>query len=111
MHWKSLTTESELSEIIEKSKSTPQVIYKHSTTCGTSFLVKERLEENETPETADFYLLDLLRYRSISNLVASQFKIHHESPQVLVIKDGVCVYNKSHSGIRMDAILSNLEPA
>ncbi len=109
MHWKDLSTESKLIEIIEKSKSKPQVIYKHSTSCGTSFLVKERLEENETPESADFYLLDLLRYRSISNLVASQFKIHHESPQVLVIKDGVCVYNKSHSGIKMDAIVNTLE--
>lgn len=67
-------------------------------------MTKSRLEKADTPEGIDFYYLDLITYRSVSNKVAEYFKVYHESPQVLLIKNGECIYDESHSGIRMDEI-------
>ena len=105
MKWIPLITEDQLELIKEKSSSTPQVIFKHSTRCGTSSLAKSRLEKGTAPEGIDFYYLDLIAYRSISNRVAEEFKVNHESPQVLLIRNGDCVYEESHIGIQMDEII------
>lgn len=105
MKWIPLTTEDQLEIIKEKSSSNPQVIFKHSTRCGTSSLAKSRLEKGTAPDGIDFYYLDLITYRSISNRVAEEFKVNHESPQVLLIKNGDCVYEESHIGIQMDEII------
>lgn len=82
----------------------PQVIFKHSTRCSTSAIAKNRLENCASPGGIDFYYLDLLAHRQLSNMIAEQFDVYHESPQVLVIKKGECVYDESHSGIFMDEI-------
>jgi len=105
MNWINLETDSQLDEIRKNSTDRPQVIFKHSTRCSTSAMVKGRLDRAKAPENLDFYYLDLIRYRPVSNKIAEQFHIPHESPQVLVIKDGKCVYNESHTGITMDDII------
>ena len=64
----------------------------------------KRLERSATKADVDFYFLDLIRNRQISNKVAEEFSVYHESPQVLLIKDGKCVYDESHSGINMNEI-------
>ena len=102
MNWIPLTTEEQLTSIIEKSASVPQVIFKHSTRCGTSSMVLSRVERNNAPPGIDFYFLDLLKYRNISNKIAERFSVHHESPQLLLIKNGECVYDESHMGISID---------
>ena len=104
INWIQITSPSDIEQIIERSKMQPQVIFKHSTRCGTSFLVKESLEEAEVNGPADFYLLDLIAYRDISNLIASAFLVDHASPQILVIKNGQCMYHRSHSAINMRSI-------
>ena len=104
MDWKVLREEGELEQIIQRSQSRPQVIFKHSTRCSISSVAKNRLESSEAPPGADFYYLDIFGYRSLSNKVAEVFGVHHESPQVLVIRDGVCVYDESHMGINMGEI-------
>jgi bacillithiol system protein YtxJ len=104
MNWISLTDANQLQEIKEKSKEKPQVIFKHSTRCSISSMAKGRLERASAPQEADFYYLDLIGYRSISNKVAEEFNVYHESPQILVIKDGKCVYDESHASISMDEI-------
>lgn len=113
MDWIELTSETELDQLIENSFETPQAIYKHSTSCGTSFHVKTMLEEAEVPEGMDFHYLDLLAHRTLSNKVAAHFHVHHESPQILIIKEGKCVYHTSHLAIRMDKIKQyvDLNPA
>ena len=99
--WINLTTIEQLDEIVERSKTKTQLIFKHSTRCGVSRMVmnqfkKEyKLSENE----ADLYYLDLLNYRTISAAIAEKFQVMHESPQLLVIKNGVAVAHDSHSGI------------
>lgn len=105
MSWITLETETQLNEIRERSTHRPQVIFKHSTRCGTSALVKSRLERSALPESVDFYYLDLIRHRPVSNKIAETFRITHESPQVLVIRNGQCIYDESHLGISMDDIL------
>ncbi|MEO8773247.1 MAG: bacillithiol system redox-active protein YtxJ, partial [Gelidibacter sp.] len=99
--WINLTTIEQLDEIVERSKTKTQIIFKHSTRCGVSRMVMNqfkksyRLSESE----ADLYYLDLLNYRAISGEIAEKFQVMHESPQLLVIKNGVVVAYASHSGI------------
>lgn len=107
MNWIPLHTETQLEEIRKRSADRPQVIFKHSTRCSTSQLVKNRLERSEFPAAIDFYFLDLLSYRPVSNKIAETFRVHHESPQVLLIRNGECIYEESHTGITMDGILDH----
>ncbi len=100
INWISLTDSIQLSEIIEESKQKPILIFKHSTRCSVSRMVLKQFEnEFDLHEKMDCYFLDLLEYRAISNEIATQFNVEHQSPQILVIKNGVCVYNASHESI------------
>jgi len=67
-------------------------------------MAKNRLERETQPLNTSFYYLDILRYRPISNRIAEDFHVHHESPQVLIIKNGECTYDESHNGISMQDI-------
>ena len=99
--WIPLTSVDQLSEIKEKSGKKTQVIFKHSTTCGISRMVMNGFNAsyNLSSDQVDLYYLDLQSYRSVSNEVAALFQLRHESPQLLVIKDGVVVAHDSHGGI------------
>ena len=105
MNWIELHNLNSLESIKEKSFQRVQVIYKHSTTFSISNLVKNRLEIIHSPTEIDFYYLDLIKYRDISNAIASLFDVHHESPQVIVLKNGECIYDDSHYGIMMEDII------
>ncbi len=111
MQWIPLTDEKQLNDIINGSAQKPQVIFKHSTRCSISGVALQRLQREAQPAGMDFYLLDLIAYRSLSNKIAEQFDVHHESPQVLVIKNGTCVYHESHFGISMDEIADQAKAA
>ncbi len=104
MNWKTLTSEEELKDIIQRSYINPQVIFKHSTRCSISSMAKSRLERSDIPGNVDFYYLDLLRYRGLSDKIAETFDVFHESPQVILIRNGECVYDESHTGISMEEI-------
>ena len=105
MTWNDLIEESQLSDIKKQSSTQPIIIFKHSTRCGISSMAKARLERATAPESVTFYYLDLVRYRSISNQIAEEFDVHHQSPQVLLIRNGSCVYDESHNGISMMDII------
>jgi bacillithiol system protein YtxJ len=111
MHWIHLTDEEQLKQIISKSQNRTQVIFKHSTRCSISSVAFQRLQKSDQPADIDFYFLDLIAYRGLSNRVADVFKVHHESPQVLVIKDGECIYDESHLSISMDEIIDSAHAA
>jgi bacillithiol system protein YtxJ len=99
MNWNKLTEISQLEDIKAESYNYPILLLKHSTTCSISGTSLNRLERNWKQEkVGDLkpYYLDLLRYRPISHEIASMFKVEHQSPQVLVIQNGECVYNASH---------------
>ena len=108
MTWIPLQSEDQLNEIIDASANKPQLIFKHSTRCSISSMAKNRLDKNDLPEGADFYYLDLIKFRNVSNKIANLFDVHHKSPQVLLIKNGKCVYDESHSGITMEEIVDEI---
>ena len=99
--WIPLGSVEQLEAIKAKSKVKPQVIFKHSTTCGISRMVINRFnEEYDIPENSlDLHYLDLQQYRSISNETSGMFGVVHESPQLLVIKNGEVVAHESHGAI------------
>lgn len=109
MEWINLNTVAQLATINEKSAEKPQLIFKHSTRCSISSVIKSRLNKGALPENIDFYYLDLIAHRDISNKIAEQYGIQHESPQILLIKDGKCVYNESHSSIYMEDIIDEAQ--
>lgn len=111
MRWEDLTTEEQLEAIKQESAEKPVVIFKHSTRCSISSMAKMRLERSEQPGDIKFYYLDLIRYRNVSNKIADMFEVYHESPQVLLIKNGECVYDESHNGISMDEIAEQAKAA
>lgn len=108
MQWNHLTTIEQLDEIALASSKKPVVIFKHSTHCSISRTALNRMEQLKNVSGADFYYLDLLNYRSVSNKVAEQFEVNHESPQLLLIKDGECVYEESHLGITADDLIEQI---
>lgn len=99
MTWNDLLSSRQLDDIISLSHQRPQVIFKHSTRCSISNTAWNRLKKAENLEGADLYYLDLLAHRPLSSQIAETLDVHHESPQVLVIKNGKCVYDESHLGI------------
>ncbi len=108
--WNTITTEEELYALIEKSTVRPQIIFKDSVTCGISAYAKEKLTlgYDQIAGKADFYYLDLLSYRHISNLIAQVLEVRHQSPQVIVIKDRKPVHYYSHHAIEPGKIASHL---
>lgn len=105
-----LTAEEQLNAIIEDSYQRPQLIFKDSTSCGISAHAKEKLAEgtDRLIELATCYYLDLLQYRSISNRVAQLLEVTHQSPQVIVLKDGRAVYHVSHHAIQPADLLRHM---
>ncbi len=104
MNWIELKSEAQIAELKKKSFDKPQVIFKHSTRCSISAMAKGRLERSIAPDNADFYFLDLIAYRTLSNSVSDEFNVSHESPQILLIKGGECTYDESHGSISMEEI-------
>lgn len=99
--WITLSSLDQLDEIIDKSSGKPQVIFKHSTTCGISRMVLNMFKSGYSLESGqmDLYFLDLHSYREVSNGVVQKFQVLHQSPQLLVVKNGVVVAHNSHGAI------------
>lgn len=106
MNWIPLTSLEQVDLIQQNSYTSPQVIFKHSITCSISKMALARMERSEAPENIQFYYLDLLNYRAISNAIAEKFNVYHESPQILLIKNGECIFDESHGGIQMEEIVA-----
>ena len=110
MSWQNLESVDGLSSIVEASHAKPQLIFKHSTRCGISAGAKRRLDAGteQLAEHLDLHYLDLISHRDVSNEIASRFSVRHESPQVLLVKDGKCIYTASHSQIDVEDIKENV---
>jgi bacillithiol system protein YtxJ len=108
MNWKEFIDESGLEAIKKLSTEKTQVIFKHSTRCSISSMAKSRLERSTEPDGIDFNYLDLITHRNISNKIANDFDVEHASPQILIIKNGACVYDESHNAINMEEIMENV---
>jgi bacillithiol system protein YtxJ len=99
MKWNALKSVDQINTIRTESKNSPVLIFKHSTRCNISRTSLDRLERNWREEDmagVRLYYLDLLAHREISNRLAEEFGVEHESPQVLIIKDERSTYDRSH---------------
>ncbi len=99
--WKTLVNSEQLEEIKKTSFEKPVAIFKHSTRCSISRMAWNQFQKhyNISNDNIEVYYLDLIEYRSISNAIADDFQVQHQSPQIVVIKDGVCVFTTSHESI------------
>jgi bacillithiol system protein YtxJ len=104
--WRILADLGQLNEIIELSNQKLVLIFKHSTRCSISrFALKNFENEYDfSEEKLQPYLLDLMEYRAISNEITNRFDVMHQSPQILLIKEGKCVYDDSHDGIEVNKL-------
>jgi len=112
MNWQTLNSKEQLETVLEESKNKPVIIFKHSTTCSISATAKSRLERQWDAgglENVKPYYLDLLSNRPVSNEIAEVLQVRHESPQLLLIQDGMCTYHASHLGISVDAVKKKVE--
>ena len=104
MQWKNITDLAQISQI--QNQEGYSLIFKHSTRCSVSSMAKRRFELDweVLPADTSLYFLDLISYRDISAEIAETFQVHHESPQILLIKDGDCILDASHSDISADEV-------
>ncbi len=100
INWIALTDLGQLNEIMDLSHEQPVAIFKHSTRCSISRMALKQFEnEFDLEGSVTPYFLDLLNHRDISNEIATRFEVYHQSPQLLLIKEGKSVYDASHSDI------------
>lgn len=111
--WQDLESIDEYREALRHSFDKPILFFKHSTTCFISKAVKKNLEkqinESEDKDKIDLYYLDLLHFRPISNLMANDLNVTHQSPQAILIKNGEVKYNASHDNINFQNIIKALQ--
>lgn len=108
--WKHLEQVALLDAITEQSFRKPQVLFKHSTRCSISTMAMNRLLRLEDAfyQQADFYYLDLIAHRDVSAAIAERYHVHHESPQVVILKQGDATYDASHSEISVAKLTSEI---
>lgn len=99
--WIALNSIEQIKEIQQYSYQQPLAVFKHSTRCGISRIIMRQFENSfdESMRGLKVYYLDLLSYRDVSNEIASEFQVTHQSPQLIMIKDGIALENASHSAI------------
>ena len=109
MEWINITDINQLNSI--KQAEGYNVIFKHSTRCSVSSMAKRGFEAewDTIPSITKLYFLDLIAHRDLSSAIAEMFQVHHESPQVLLIKDGECILDSSHSDISAEEIANAID--
>ncbi|MFV5684252.1 bacillithiol system redox-active protein YtxJ [Flavobacterium sp. GB2R13] len=109
INWNELTDLGQLNEIIAISNEKPVAIFKHSTRCSVSRMALKQFEnEFNSADKVTPYFLDLIAHRDISNEIATRFGVTHQSPQLILIKEGKTIYNVSHSDIDAEELKGKL---
>jgi bacillithiol system protein YtxJ len=104
VNWIHLNSEESLMKLLKDSETRAVVIFKHSNTCSISHSAKYRLEDNWSFNEIDSYLLDIKSYRNISNMISEMLNVHHESPQLLLLRNRECIYDASHFDISAEEL-------
>lgn len=109
VRWIKLETELQMEEIKSNSNQKLQLIFKHSTRCIISKMALKQFEkEYDFADQMDLYLLDLLQNRDISNQIATNYDIQHQSPQLILIQNSKVIYNASHENIEASTLKNYL---
>ncbi|MBC2840743.1 bacillithiol system redox-active protein YtxJ [Robiginitalea sp. SC105] len=83
-----------------KGPDTPlQVVFKHSNSCGLSRIMLNRFENKWPGSGIDYYLVDVRQDREISQALARELDCTHQSPQVLILREGQLLAHASHGDI------------
>jgi bacillithiol system protein YtxJ len=106
VNWIPLDDLEVIEEAIALSYEKPVVLFKHSTRCSISRFALKQFEKDYdfSKEQVEPFFLDLLNHRNISNEIAKRFDIEHQSPQMIVLKNGVAVFSSTHSDIEADIL-------
>lgn len=99
LEWNVMSAPSDLTEILARSSEKTQLIFKHSTTCGISRIVLREFETEWNSDEVEIHYLDLIALRPISNAIAGELQVTHQSPQVILIKEGSSIAEWSHQAI------------
>lgn len=97
----------DLDTLLDDSKLRPVVVFKHSTACPISAAAYREMEKFD----GDVSLVIVQTASDVSRHLASITGIRHESPQVLVLRDGKAVWNASHFQIKAGAVAQAIESA
>lgn len=110
LHWIPLESLEGIEQIKKRSYEVPCLIFKHSTRCNICTIAKYRLEDDWDfkADEMEAYYLDVLLFRSVSLQAAEMFQVHHESPQVLLIVNGECIYDASQLDITLEELREGL---
>lgn len=108
--WIGLNTLDQIKELIALSDEKPVAIFKHSTRCGISSHALHKLMEgwDVAPEALAFYYLDLLAFRHLSNAIAEELKVHHQSPQIILLNKRKVVHQATHGAISLTDLKNGL---
>ncbi|MGG0381685.1 bacillithiol system redox-active protein YtxJ [Priestia endophytica] len=112
MDWKEIKTLEEWNSILENSTKRGQVILKHSTTCPVSANALQEYNdylENTPNHDLDYTLVKVIESRAVSNKIAEDMNVKHESPQIIFVKDKSKYWTASHWAVtteHMSAVLN-----
>ena len=103
---KQLSDNAALDEAIAESRERPVLIFKHSRTCGISCEAFDELHSHisEAPLDASYKVITVQSHRGVSDETEARLGIRHATPQVIVLRDGVPVWNASHFRITAEAL-------
>ena len=106
--WHVLKSISDYNEALEASRKNPVIIFKHSVRCGISSMALDKVVSNYQDKDPLIFYLDLINHRDLSNHIAEDSGVWHQSPQVIILKDGKAIFNTSHHKIDMAILRKNV---
>ena len=106
-----LETPAQLDSAVEASFSRPVLIFKHSLTCGRSAWAYREFEAlvQASQARAEAFLVHVQTARPVSTAIAERLGVRHESPQALLVVDGVVRWHASHGGLTRAAMTTAIE--
>lgn len=108
-HWINIESVQQLNEVLDINSPKTKLFFKHSTRCSISSMALKFFESDWIGnEDVECYFIDLIAYREVSNELAKQTHVEHQSPQVIVLKEKNVIYNASHQSIDAEKILKLL---
>lgn len=112
MNWNEITTLEEWKAVLARSSDRGQVVLKHSTTCPVSANALHEYEqylESRPNEQIDYTLVKVIESRPVSNQIAEDLGVKHESPQIIFLKDGEKYWTASHWAVTKAHITAVLD--
>jgi bacillithiol system protein YtxJ len=94
-----------LANLITDSKQKPVIVFKHSIACPVSARAYREMEKVQT----EVNILVVQSAREVSRELANLTGVRHETPQVIVLRDGKAVWNASHFDVRAIAVTEAIE--